>query len=227
MTISIGTPTTLTIAKNGLEFDYCNPIAGAPTSYRDVTVGIDLTDFFLMSNPSTDAHAICAFDTSGDNKHNFPIVRNGQRLWSDARGLIFYPDGRIKFERWVPQATAVCGNQQNVQMRPSATLQPVRGAGGPVYTRYTVRAILALDGSIQYNITAYDAGWTNPTHVAWGQQTAASLQANVPLYTGRIGLGLIDGFTGDTCPEPTQEPNIIVNNPKKNVTVNVLSYSQV
>lgn len=228
MTISIGTAKTLTITKNGLEFDYCNPIAGSPTAYRDITVGIDLTDFFTMSSPSVGAHAVCAFDTSGANTHKFPIERHGQRLWSDARGLIFFPDGSIQFERWKNKARPICNDPFNVQVRPDANVQVVRAAGGPIYTRYTVRVILALDGSMQYNIEAYDAGWTTPTHVAWGQQTAASMQANLPVYTGRIGLGLIDGFTGDqVCPELTQEPNISVNNPKKNVTVNVVSYSQV
>lgn len=224
MTITIGTPATLTCTANGLEFDYCNPIAGTPTSYRDITVDIDLTAFFA-TNPSSTAHALFAFDTSGVNAHSFPITRHGQRLWAFARGLIFYPNGRIAFERWGTAPQVACG--ASVTRPAITTLEDVRPAG-TVFSRLRLRVILALDGSIQYNIDGLDSNWANPTHLVWGQQTAASGKATLPAYTGKFACGFIDGFIdkADVCPQPTTEPTNAVSNGKY-IVARVVSYTQV
>ncbi len=225
MTIPIGTSTQLTCTTNGLEFDYCNAIAGSPTSHRDITVDIDLTAFFQSTlHPS--AHAVFAFDTSGQNAHSFPITRHGQRMWRFARGIVFFPDGRIAFERWGTQQVIACGSTVT---RPAVTgWQDVRAASTPVYTRLRLRVILAIDGSMQYNIDGYDSAWNLVGNLAWGQQTAAAGTATLPSYTGKFACGFIDTFIDNagTCPQPTVEPT----NPAstgKNITVRVVSYTQV
>lgn len=224
MTIPIGTSTQLTCTTNGLEFDYCNPIAGTPTSYRSITLDIDVTDLFA-STLHPNAHAVFAFDTSGVNVHSFPITRHGQRLWSFARGLVFFPDGRIAFERWGTQQVNVCGT---LTTRPAVTAwQDLVGAGHG-YTRFRVGVILGLDGSMQYNIQAFDSGWNLVGTLHWGQQTAAAQTATLNYYTGKFACGFIDSFIDNAgqCPQPTVEP---VNNASngKHITVRVVSYTQV
>lgn len=224
MTIPIGISTQLTCTANGLEFDYCNPIAGTPTSYRDITVDIDLTALFATTL-APNAHAVFAFDTSGVNAHSFPVQRHLQRLWRFARGIIFFPDGSIYFERWGVANATVCGASVT---RPAVTgSELVRGPGTP-YTRLRLRVILALDGSMQYNIDGFNSNWTVATHLAWGQQTAALGKATLPSYTGKFACGFIDSFTAGpgACPEPTVEPTNNASN-GKNITVRVVSYTQV
>lgn len=226
MTISIGTSTQLTCTQNGLEFDYCDPIPGMPTAYRDITMDLDFTAFFA-SNPLPGAHAVVALDTSGVNAHSFPITRHGQRMWAFARGLAFFPDGSIYFERWGTEQTYVCGGMFAVP-RPKVTSWELLRGAGPVFSRLRLRVILSLDGSMQYNIEAFDSAWNLVGNLLWGQQTAALGKATLPAYTGKFACAFIDGFidNANQCPQPTVEPTNSVSN-GKNITVRVDSYSQV
>lgn len=107
-------PTQLQLTPNDLDFHYLPARTSlAATRHADLLCTVDCSRFFAHGAH----HMVFALDCTGGqgsyNPHCGPLLRNGENLWSEARGFIIFSDGTVMAERWNGTAMPVLATVAN------------------------------------------------------------------------------------------------------------------
>lgn len=174
------TPTQLTLALNDLDFYYLlSRLSLSASRHNDLVCTVDSSRFFSEGAN----HMVFALDCSGGqgsyNPHCGPIVRNGQNLFSEARGFIIFSDGAVMAERWngtgMPGLVAVSNTSSGTldpSVHPVFTVHIQAGyrAGGFANRMHIeVRQGITVDGPLLFDGEVAGDGWGwdwNGTHRA-------------------------------------------------------------
>ncbi|RZJ55511.1 MAG: hypothetical protein EON49_19735 [Acidovorax sp.] len=149
----------LNLQTNDVDFRYLPTVSQiAAPEYVELHVVLDVSRFFSRCAH----HVILALDTSGEagdnNPHCGPVLRNGQNLFTHARGAILLGDGSVMTEIWNGTFSPVLGvipNDVPGDFDPSAhkflnVLVRCHYAGGTsVRIRKDLNGDVLFDGAVQ------------------------------------------------------------------------------
>jgi hypothetical protein len=169
------------LQSNDLDFRYLRTVAQAATpEFAELLAVVDVSRFFSRGAH----HIVMALDTSGEaggnNPHCGPIVRNGQNLFTHARGAILLGDGSVLVETWngtsspvlEPIANQVAGGLDPAAHRILTLRVRCHYTGGT-----SVRVRKGIGGAVLFSGAVASAPW------AWTGQMRACL--------GGIALGFV------------------------------------
>ncbi|CAN7346348.1 hypothetical protein LJR074_001981 [Acidovorax sp. LjRoot74] len=94
-------PDALRLVRNDLDFyRLTSATSRVDSSYQELVCTVNTANFFSQGGN----HIVFALDCMGEagsgNPHNAPVIRNGQNLFSLARGFIIFGDGSVQAEQW-------------------------------------------------------------------------------------------------------------------------------
>lgn len=94
-------PDALRLVRNDLDF-YRLPSATSrvDSSYQELVCTVNTANFFSQGGNHIAFALDCMGEAGSGNPHNAPVIRNGQNLFSLARGLIIFGDGSVQAEQW-------------------------------------------------------------------------------------------------------------------------------
>ena len=130
---------------NDLDFMYTSPQPGTWDSryHTELICTVNASTFFANGGN----HLVFALDTEGgqgtNNPHCGPIIRNGENLWANARGIIVFGDATVQSERWVSSVSPI-----------TAGISSTAGTGWNATTAkgtWTIRINAGYIGGAQYS----------------------------------------------------------------------------
>lgn len=125
-------PTSLTMARNNLDFFYLPDYTSSQQGTLDVRVTITTTNFFNYATNAFDHIPIaidCAGGAGNNDPHCGPVIRNGRNLFVTARGFFITRAGQVFYEVWNGTASPLFGQVTNTSGQ----------AFNPISGTYTVR----------------------------------------------------------------------------------------
>ena len=125
-------PTSLTMARNNLDFFYLPDYNSSQQGTLDVRVTITTTNFFNYATNAFDHIPIaidCAGGAGNNDPHCGPVIRNGRNLWVTARGFFITRSSGVWSELWNGTSSPVIAQLTNTS---GQVFNPISGT-------YTVR----------------------------------------------------------------------------------------
>jgi hypothetical protein len=106
-TVSTGAPSSgvppdaLRLVRNDLDFYRLPTVASRVAStYQELVCTVNTADFYSQGGHHIAFALDCIGEAGSGNPHNAPVIRNGQNLFSLARGFIVLGDGSVQAEQW-------------------------------------------------------------------------------------------------------------------------------
>lgn len=193
-------PTQLTMNRNNYDHYFLPDSIGTTEGYQDIRILVTTTDFFNRATNDFD-HIFIATDCGGAagnyDPHCGPIIRNGQNLFTTARGFFIARSGQVSWEVWNGTSSTPGGPLTNTIS--GTTFNPVSGT-------YFIRARFGYSTGPYANMATIeifkDSRYGAPlfmgsvaSHVAWNGYYRTCFGA---IATGFRG---VDPSVG--CVEPT------------------------